>query len=146
MTSDDDSLSIAQLDALLAFLAIFERPGYAFGEWQTQRGIFPYWASSPEVDAFVEAIHREGIIAPFNWAAWAEEVRRYTEGGDAALATADLADLRKLITAYVRADRFVAGTLAAHFASGHITAVLRRLRQIRDAMAAEGEKERYGNH
>lgn len=132
-----NELSLAQLDALLAFLPIFERSGYSFGEWQVKRGVFPFFAESPEVTAFVQALHQEQFITPFDWVSWAEEARRYTEGGDAALATADLETLRKLLTTYVRADRFSTGTLASLFQNGQITAVLRRLKQIRDTMAAE---------
>ncbi len=95
-----------------------------------QRGFFPFWAQSPE------ALYRERFIVPFDWGGWADEARRYTEGGEAALATADRATLRKLLTTYVRADRFAAGTLAAQFQSGQIAAILRRLRQIRDELAA----------
>ncbi|NTU82667.1 MAG: hypothetical protein HGA45_25400 [Chloroflexales bacterium] len=137
MSSEPATFTPAQLDALLAFLPLFERPGYSFGEWQIQRGVFPFWAESPEVAAFIQAIHREQFIAPFDWVSWAEEARRYTEGGDEALATADLDTLRKLITAYVRADRFSEGTLASLFQNGQITAVLRRLKQIRATMIAE---------
>jgi len=135
VSAESDELRPEQLDRILAFLPIFEQPGYSFGEWQTQRGVFPYWAASPEVTAFVEALHREQFIAPFDWVSWADEAHRYTEGGEAALATADLATLRKLVTAYVRADRFSAGTLASMFQSGQIIAILRRLRQIRDSLS-----------
>lgn len=129
-------LSLAQLDTILAYLPIFERPGYSFGEWHNEPGVFPFWAASPEATAFIAALHHEQFITPFDWVSWAEEARRYSEGGEAALATADLTTLRKLWTSYVRADRFSEGALASAFESGQITALLRRLRQIRDTMAA----------
>ena len=47
-----------------------------------------------------------------------------------ALASADLLTLRKLLTTHIRADRFTEG----HLESGHITAILRQLKQIRDAL------------
>lgn len=140
MSTELDDLSLTQLDTILAYLPIFERPGYSFGEWQITRGVFPYWAASPEATAFVEALYRERLITPFDWGSWAAEARHYTEGGGEALNTADLTTLRKLITSYVRADRFSEGTLASLFQSGQITAVLRRLGQIRDALAAEQAK------
>ena len=40
----------------------------------------------------------------------------------------------ELVTAHVRADRFVEGHLVSVFESGHITAILRRLKQIREEM------------
>ncbi|HMQ29469.1 MAG TPA: DUF6508 domain-containing protein [Chloroflexaceae bacterium] len=136
MPPDAPDLSLTQLDAILAFLPIFERQGYSFGEWHAPEGVFPYWDASPEASAFVATLYREQFITPFDWVSWMPEVQRYVEGWDTALATADLASLRKLMTAHMRADRFSEGTLAAQFESGHITAVLRRLKQIRDAVAA----------
>ena len=50
------------------------------------------------------------------------------------LETADLTTLRKLLTTHVRADRFSEGHLAGVLQSGHIVAVLRRLRKIRDQL------------
>lgn len=133
MTSPPE-LKLAQIDAVLAFLPVFERPGFSSGQWRAHRAVFPVWEAEPAVGAFVEALYREQFIVPFDWGAWAEEARRYAEGGEAALATADLTTLRKLLTTYVRADRFTAGTLAGMFDSGHIVAILRRLRQIRATM------------
>lgn len=40
--------------------------------------------------------------------------------------------LRKLLTAHVRADRFSEGHLASVLESRHITAMLRRLKRIRE--------------
>jgi hypothetical protein len=124
-----------QLDAVLAFLPIFERPGYTFGEWITQEGQLPYFDYSADVLAFEKALYNQGIIFAFDWPAWGEEVKRYQSDAQA-LQRADLLALRKLLTAHVRADRFVEGHLASVLESGHITAILRRLRQIRDAMPA----------
>jgi hypothetical protein len=39
--------------------------------------------------------------------------------------------LRKLLTTHVRADRFVEGHLAGVLESGHMLAILRRLKDIR---------------
>jgi hypothetical protein len=43
--------------------------------------------------------------------------------------------VRKLLTTHIRADRFIEGHLAGVLENGHIVAVLRRLRTIRDQMA-----------
>jgi hypothetical protein len=47
---------------------------------------------------------------------------------------ADLLTLRKLLTLHVRGDRFVEGHLASVLESGHVTDILERMQQIRDAM------------
>jgi hypothetical protein len=124
-----------QLDAVLAFLPIFERLGYAFGEWISHTGQLPYFDYSPEVLAFEKALYQQGIIYIFDWPAWSEDVKRYQRDAEA-LQSADLLALRKLLTAHVRADRFVEGHLASVLESGHITTILRRLKQLRDALPA----------
>lgn len=138
MPPDASELSLTQLDAILTYLPIFEQPDFSPGEWQTQRGVFPYWAASPEATAFVEALYREQFIIPFDWGSWAAEAQRYSDDDGSALAEASLDTLRRLLTTYVRADRFSAGTLASLFQSGHIIAVLRRLKQIRNSLSPLG--------
>ena len=140
-TATPPDLSPAQLDAILAYLPIFAQPGFVFGAWHTPEGQFPFWTASHEVRAFLTVLHHEQFITPFDWVNWAKEAQRYRTGGDTALATADLTTLRKLLTAYVRADRFAEGTLAARFEEGHITAILRRLQQIRATSAPAVEDE-----
>lgn len=124
----------AQIDAVLAFLPRFEAAGFAPGQWRLRRLVFPSWEADPAVGAFVEALYREQLILPFDWGAWSGEARRYLEGGEAALADADLETVRKLLTGLVRAERFTAGALAAAFQAGQVVALLRRLRQIRAGM------------
>ncbi|NCC36373.1 MAG: hypothetical protein EOM24_30825 [Chloroflexia bacterium] len=136
MTPHPPPLRRAQLDALLAFLPIFAQPGYIFGEWHADPGVLPFWSQSPEVAEFIQVLYHQQFLITFDWVTWAAEAQHYDEDGGAALATADLDTLRKLMTAFVRADRFSEGTLAARFQSGQITAILRRLQQIRETMAA----------
>ena len=73
------------------------------------------------------------MIIPFDWRSWSEEAERYQMDPEA-LQAADLLTLRKLLTAHVRAERFAEGHLASVFESGHIAAILRRLKQIRAEM------------
>ena len=122
-----------QLDVVLSFLALLDRPGYAFGEWHTPKGQFPFYAMSDEVMGFVQALYDQGIVFSFDWPSWQEEAQRYVTD-PTALAAADLLTLRKLLTVHVRKDRFVEGHLAGVLESGHIANILRRLEQIRREM------------
>jgi len=93
-----------QIDRVLEFLPAFESPGYRFGEW----GDSGYFSYSPEVDDFIKTLYEQDILVAFDWVSWKEEAQRYqSEVG--ALQRADLLTLRKLLTAHVRADRFVEG-------------------------------------
>jgi hypothetical protein len=122
-----------QIDAILAFLAIFEQEDYKFGEWVEKSGQVPYLAESKEVLEFHQALYREKMIVVFDWNSWGEETKRYQSDPDV-VAEADLLTVRKLLTAHARADRFIEGHFVSVLESGHIIAVLRRLEAIRDEM------------
>ena len=132
-------ISIQQIDAILEYLPIFEKTDFQPGQWVEREGQFPHFAFSPDVDEFVVALYRQHIIIPFDWSSWGEEAKRYQLDPDA-LAASDLLTLRKLLTAHVRADRFVEGHLAGQFKNGHVTAILRHLKHIRDTLAG-GESQ-----
>jgi hypothetical protein len=51
-----------------------------------------------------------------------------------ALERADLLTVRRLITTHVRKDRFIGGHMVHMLESGHITAILRQLKEIRQQM------------
>ena len=123
-------IGLQQIDAILKYLSIFEKQDYQFGQWVEPEGQFPYFSFSPEVDEFIGALRKQGMIIPFDWRSWREEAERYQTNPEA-LETADLLTLRKLLTVHVRAERFSEGHLASVFESGHMTAILRRLKGLR---------------
>jgi hypothetical protein len=96
-----------------------------------------YFAYSPEVDGFIRTLNEQNVLVPFDWTSWQGEAQRYRSDPEA-LAEADLLTLRRLLTTHIRADRFVEGHLASMLESGHITAILRRLREIREQMPSRG--------
>lgn len=137
MSSEPASLTLSQLDAILAYLPTFEQPGFSAGTWSSAEGQIPCWSNSAEVEALLDTLYRERFLVNFDWVAWSGEAQRYIAGGDEALASADLTTLRMLLSAHIRADRFIECTIGSLAAEGHITAVLRRLKQIRDEIAAQ---------
>ena len=122
-----------QIDAILRFLPIFEGEGYKFGEWVARAGQFPCYSYSDEVQEFVKTLYEHDMIVPLDWAHWHKRAQQYQKDRTS-VESADLATIRRLLTAHVRADRFTEGHLAAVLKSGHITAMLRRLKEIRDEM------------
>lgn len=133
MTSKNDVPEIRpqQIDAVLRFLPIFEQPGHAFGEWHSPEGQIPYYSMNREARDFVQTLYGQQILFSFDWMSWQKEAERYISAPEA-LETADLLVLRKLLTTHVRKDRFIEGHLASTWERGHITAILRRLKEIRD--------------
>jgi len=104
-----------------------------FGQWDASPRVdgvlhMPYYVFGPTADAFRSAVGRGGwIVAGFDWMTWLQ-----TERGAAlrdrpeALAAASVDDLAKLITAIVRSDRFVEGSIAGAFESGLLTRIAQR--------------------
>lgn len=82
---------------------------------------------------FVQALYDQQVVFSFDWTSWQEEARRYVSDPEA-LETADALTLRKLLTTHVRKDRFVEGHFVGMLECGHITAILRRLKEIRERM------------
>jgi O-acetyl-ADP-ribose deacetylase len=121
------------LDTVLAYLPVFEQEGHQFGEWVVDEGHLPWYRYSEEVKGFFASLHREGVVLPFDWPGWKQEAERYLFNPDA-LQSADLLTLRKLLFTHIRADRFTEGHLASVLESGHMLAILRRLKQIRNEM------------
>jgi hypothetical protein len=93
----------------------------------------PYYSYSPDVTRFIATLYEENFIVTFDWPSWKDAALGYMEN-PASVATADLLTLRKLLTTHARNDRFVEGHFAGMLQDGHISAILRRLEVIRQAM------------
>jgi hypothetical protein len=142
VSNGDDAIpSGAELDRrlreLAARAAMIEEPGFSFGEWvpswTANDGVIHlgWYRLSPQGEAFLAAARESGCVVPFNWPAWAKAPEVERLGRDpAAVAAAAGADLIRLLTALVRADRFSEGTLAEAFESGVLAAIVRRARHL----------------
>jgi len=83
----------------------------------------------PAVYEFMQVCFENGLVLSFDWGAWSHEARRYMND-HLLVASADLETCVKLLTAHLRAERFCDGHLEGVLRSGHITAVLRRLKDF----------------
>jgi hypothetical protein len=128
-----DPVKIEHIDKILTFLPKFERPGFSAGECISQKGEFPYCKYAPEVHAFISTIYDDGWIYLFDWSSWQKEAIKYLND-PSELESADLDTLRKLLTLHVRKERFCEGHMSEMIKSGHIVAILKRLRMIRDSI------------
>ena len=127
-------LTIENIDAVLRFLPIFEADGFTFGEWLPFDGGLPAFSFSEEAGQFIDALYHNNWVIPFDWCEWQDEARRITESPELTR-NADLKTLRRLLTLHVRKDRFCEGHLWGMFDEGHLTAILRRLRVLRQDLA-----------
>ena len=85
-----------------------------------------YRDQADDVD-FVTMCYDLGWVKPFDWVEWKETKEAVQLGDDPeVLAKATSEQLRKLLTVVIRQDRFVEGSLAAHFNSGFIDRIIAR--------------------
>ena len=88
-------------------------------------------ASDGDVWAATEALVQEpwerGWMVVFDWPEWAHSEGKALMATPARLGQADLETVRKLLTAHVRQDRFVEGSLEASVRDGSLVPVMARL-------------------
>jgi hypothetical protein len=126
----------SRIEAVIKFLPIFEAMSpedFAriihssdATEERTAVGHLEYHSAVYE---FMQSCYENGIVLSFDWGAWSHEVRRYMSD-HLFVASANLETCMKLITAHLRAERFCDGHLQGVLRSGHIIAILRRLKQL----------------
>ncbi len=131
-TDADYNPSPEQIDAVLAFIPAFEREDFVPPSVETRPGQLPNHDFSEALSRFHSAVYDSGFVFSFDWPAWQDEARRYYDQPEL-LRRADLQVIRKLITVHVRKERFCEGHLPAAVESGHMAAVLHRLKQLRMA-------------
>lgn len=122
-----------RIEGILGYLEVFEQPDFEFGEWagSQQTLEMPYYQLSPKSRQFCQALYKHNWIIPFDWGEWQDEAVKYLDD-PTLLETANAETISKLFTTHVRKDRFCEGHLAAMFTNGHIVAMLRRLKAIKE--------------
>ena len=118
------------LRALADLVPVLEAPDADFGHWfrpPPKDGVLSmgWYELGPAGEAF-RAAAAGWILPGFDWRAWLE-----TEEGSGlpkpeAVAAATPEQLAMLLTAIVRSDRFVEGSIAGAFESGLLAAICRR--------------------
>lgn len=136
---DFPKLTTENIDAILCFLPIFEAPGFKFGRCDSNNSLLSYYTLGEDAGRFYHALYEHNWIIKFPWMNW-DEGRRLYHARPTQLDGVDLETLRKLLTAHVRQDRFCEGHLGDVFESGHLLAILRRLRDLR-AVSAKGPSD-----
>lgn len=129
------------LRAMAAFLPLLDDPAFEAGRIHESEQLgdttwsFPWAELGETASRFVTMAHEHEWVTPFDWMEWAgtEEARRL-RGDPDAVASADIDQLRRLVTMCVRRDRFCEGALLGDFQSGLITRIVRRAAELHAAL------------
>ena len=128
----------AGIEALVMFPPIFEATApddfaklVGSSEVQGEIPFMGHLEYHPAVYKFIDACYKNGMVLSFDWGAWSKEAHRYMRDPQLVM-FASLNTCMKLLTTHLRAERFCDGHLGEVLRSGHITAILRRLRQLQN--------------
>ena len=112
---------------------MLEAPDADFGHWVTSPPrdgelTLPWFELGPVGEAWRAAVGTGGwVIAGFDWRTWLDTAEGQSFGGDAvAVDRATPEQLERLLTAIVRSDRFVEGSIEGAFTSGLLAQIARR--------------------
>ena len=128
---------VEALSAMAAFLPSLEARDFEAGRIRDPEQLNTTTWSLPSAELgktasrFVHMAYGHDWVVSFDWMEWAgsEEARRLT--GDAgSVESADIEQLRRLVTMCVRRDRFSEGALLGDFQSGLIIRIVRRAAEL----------------
>lgn len=122
-----------RLAALAHFAPIFLNPNFRFAIWEQpapdESGVLlvPYRTLSPGAAEFRRACQTFGWAQTVNWRHWMQtETAKSLMQSPEHVAEASSEELGKMLTAFIRGDRFMEGTLNAAFERGFLTAIAQR--------------------
>lgn len=123
---------LSRFEKLLPFLDAFEHPDFAFA-YQGRGG--PGRSRSPTMTetalAFMKTAYDADCVEVFDWMSWGDtDEGRKLLADPSEIDRADARNLIRLLTFYLRQDRFVDGALARAFEQGALTAILRRAKAL----------------
>jgi hypothetical protein len=139
---------VDRLRVLADLVPILEAPDAEFGSWtaMTSDGEverLPYFTFGPAGEAFRAAVGRGGWVFPFDWGSWLKTPEGQALRTDPeALGRATPLQLARLLTAIVRSDRFVEGSIAGAFESGLLLRIARRAATLVAELAASPTTDR----
>ena len=130
-----------RLEALAAFLPIFETPDFEFGKMSTPAGKMPFYNLSEEASRFVEMCYDMRWVRPFDWSEWVGTSEAVSLRDDpSSLDEATHEQLEKLLTVLIRQDRFVEGSLGGAYESGMLRRIVKRAAVLSELLS-EAESE-----
>ena len=124
------------IDALLEFLPLFEKPGREFAKWAGGERLvdgsitMPFPVYDGDVQEFFKLVGLRGFI---DYGYKPEEAARMLADPEF-IKQASLEQVKTMLTYCVRGERFCDGLRESLLSGGQIVALLRRLKDIREQM------------
>lgn len=126
--NDTHILTKTKINRLLGYIDCFQNADHEHLQF-----VNGYPSESQEVIAFRKALDECGFLIVFDWKAWISEHEIYKDieqNIEEQIKKADVDTLRKLMTCYIRGDRFNEGLFAAVVQNGNVAKILHRLSEL----------------
>lgn len=121
-----------EINSLLNYLEYFQNSGSVF--YIEKNG---YRFESDEIRNFRKELDDVGFLLVFDWKQWISDHEEFKDTNRPIrekIAEADIETLRKLMTSYIRGDRFNEGLFIHVILKGHISNILLRLKELAECM------------
>lgn len=125
---DASTISPADWDEILALLPLLES-GQSLYSLHDIPSFDPY-NYGPELSRWRSSLEQSSFLLRFDWPQWIDQAQALDQN-PSLVAEADLLTLRKLLTCYLRTERFTSGTLPHLVDSGKLSQILQRLAALR---------------
>ncbi|MBE9917778.1 hypothetical protein G8C92_27640 [Paenibacillus donghaensis] len=128
----DEVITQKEADRLLPYLEIFQDPGQIL---YTQ--LNGYICEAEPIGAFRKELEETGFLMVFDWKSWIGEHEMYKDvrqNIQPHIMSSDVETLRKLLTSYVRGDRFSEGLFVEVVTNGKVVQILERLKELRSSL------------
>ncbi len=134
---------VERLQALAKYETAFTSPDFRMGGWADVTpeadGVMqmPWYHYSDAAEAFIADACAFGWVVDFDWMEWsASPDGQCLLAAPALVAGASADDLARMLTVFVRGDRFSEGDLAAAYESGMLVAIMCRAAELAEAELA----------
>ncbi len=127
--SSVDNISNTSINNILMFLPFFRNINESFYKVDKKDLFYPYSYNS-EVTKFIATLKKEEFTIVFDWPEWQGEADKYFKEPEL-INSADIITLRKLMTMFIRKERFCSGFIKSVIDTGMILRILERLEAIR---------------
>ncbi|WP_160032187.1 DUF6508 domain-containing protein [Paenibacillus sp. An7] len=121
-------MDVLQIKRLTNYLEFFQNDRSVF--FTESKG---WRIESPEVSQFRKELYDTKFLLVFDWVQWItenDEFKSVNNNVQDKIRNADLETLRKLMTSYIRGDRFNEGLFIDVILKGHVTDILLRLQEL----------------
>ncbi|MFJ7646130.1 DUF6508 domain-containing protein [Lysinibacillus sp. NPDC097279] len=117
-----------ELNKLVKYLDFFQRLDAMSNEEKTR-----YILECKEIQEFRKELYNTAFLIVFDWKSWLNQNEMYKNIAndiEEHVMNADLETLQKLMTSYIRGDRFTEGLFEGVIINGHVTKIITRLREL----------------